>query len=66
MPSQASVKVPGKRAKARVEAAEVKASEKVNTEKLKDDIDAILDGIEDILVANAEAMVSSYIQSGGE
>jgi ubiquitin-like protein Pup len=35
-------------------------------EKLKADIDGLLDEIDDILEENAEEFVASYVQRGGE
>ncbi len=35
-------------------------------EKLADDVDSILDDIDDVLEANAEDFVKSYVQKGGE
>jgi len=35
-------------------------------EKLKADLDSILDEIDDVLEENAEEFVSSYVQKGGE
>lgn len=35
-------------------------------EKLKDEIDGLLDEIDDVLETNAEDFVRSYVQKGGE
>ena len=37
-----------------------------NTEKLKDDIDDLLDEIDTVLEENAEEFVRSYVQKGGQ
>ena len=48
--------------------AEVKATPNTieKGEKLKKDIDDVLDKIDDILEENAEEFVTNYIQKGGE
>jgi ubiquitin-like protein Pup len=37
-----------------------------NSEKLKDDMDALLDEIDTVLEENADEFVRSYVQKGGE
>lgn len=44
--------------------AEVRASG--DSEKLKANLDAILDEIDEVLGENAEEMVRSYVQKGGQ
>ena len=39
---------------------------KVDAEKLKADLDAILDEIDEVLEHEAAAMVSSFVQKGGQ
>ena len=41
-------------------------AKKVDAEKLKADLDAILDEIDDVLETDSVAMVSSFVQKGGE
>ena len=50
------------------ESVEVAPSEDVaeRKEQLDEDIDAILDEIDDVLESNAEDVVKSFIQKGGE
>lgn len=42
------------------------AQAKVDTEKLKADLDSILDEIEEVLEDNAVEFVKSYVQRGGQ
>ena len=37
-----------------------------NSERIKDELDGLLDEIDEVLEANAEDFVKSYIQKGGE
>ena len=37
-----------------------------NSERIKGDLDGLLDEIDEVLEANAEDFVKSYIQKGGE
>ncbi len=37
-----------------------------SSERIKDDLDGLLDEIDEVLEANAEDFVKSYIQKGGE
>jgi len=46
------------------DAGQVQSSEKA--EKLKDDMDEILDEIDSVLEENAEEFIKSYVQKGGE
>ncbi|MDP9296030.1 MAG: ubiquitin-like protein Pup [Actinomycetota bacterium] len=46
------------------DAVQVQSTEK--TEKLKDDMDEILDEIDSVLEENAEEFIKSYVQKGGE
>jgi ubiquitin-like protein Pup len=46
------------------EAGQVQSTEKA--EKLKDDMDEILDEIDSVLEENAEEFIKSYVQKGGE
>ena len=46
------------------DAGQVQSAEK--TEKLKDDMDEILDEIDSVLEENAEEFIKSYVQKGGE
>ena len=41
-------------------------TKKVDAEKLKADLDAILDEIDEVLEHEAVAMVESFVQKGGE
>ena len=36
------------------------------TEKLTDDVDALLDEIDDVLEENAEEFIKGYVQKGGQ
>lgn len=38
----------------------------VQSEKLTDDVEAILDEIDDVLEVNAEEFVANYVQKGGQ
>lgn len=42
------------------------ASSKDSTEKLKADIDDLLDEIDEVLESNAEEFVKNYVQKGGQ
>jgi len=46
------------------DAGQVQSTEKA--EKLKDDMDEILDEIDSVLEENAEEFIKSYVQKGGE
>lgn len=46
------------------DAGQVASGEKA--EKLKDDMDEILDEIDSVLEENAEEFIKSYVQKGGE
>jgi len=48
------------------EDAEVSSNALENSERIKDDLDGLLDEIDEVLEANAEDFVKSYIQKGGE
>ena len=48
------------------EDAEVSSIALKNSEKIKGDLDGLLDEIDEVLEANAEDFVKSYIQKGGE
>ncbi len=48
------------------EDAEVSSNALKNSERIKDDLDGLLDEIDEVLEANAEDFVKSYIQKGGE
>ncbi len=48
------------------EEGEVSSNALKNSEKIKDDLDGLLDEIDEVLEANAEDFVKSYIQKGGE
>ncbi len=50
----------------KVKAEETAAPEHVDAEKLKADLDELLDEIEGVLEENAEDFVSAYVQAGGE
>lgn len=41
-------------------------SSEVDAEKVRNDIDALLDEIDEVLEGNAEEFVRNYIQKGGE
>lgn len=45
---------------------EVQASGSEASEKLKSDIDDLLDEIDEVLESNAEEFVKNYVQKGGE
>ncbi len=47
-----------------VEAESVKSTDAVD--KIKSDIDDLLDEIDDVLESNAEEFVKNYVQKGGE
>ena len=49
-----------------VEPIEPAPTEQAKDEKLKADLDAILDEIEEVLETNAVAMVRDFVQQGGE
>jgi prokaryotic ubiquitin-like protein Pup len=46
------------------DAGQVRSTEKA--EKLKDDMDEILEEIDSVLEENAEEFIKSYVQKGGE
>ena len=48
------------------EDAEVSSDGLKNSERIKGDLDGLLDEIDEVLEANAEDFVKSYIQKGGE
>lgn len=48
------------------EDAEAPSSALKNSERIKGDLDGLLDEIDEVLEANAEDFVKSYIQKGGE
>ena len=48
------------------EDAEVSSDARKNSERIKGDLDGLLDEIDEVLEANAEEFVKSYIQKGGE
>jgi ubiquitin-like protein Pup len=48
------------------EEGEVSSNALKNSEKIKGDLDGLLDEIDEVLEANAEDFVKSYIQKGGE
>ena len=48
------------------EDAEVSSAALKNSERIKGDLDGLLDEIDEVLEANAEDFVKSYIQKGGE
>jgi len=48
------------------EDAEVSPDALKNSERIKGDLDGLLDEIDEVLEANAEDFVKSYIQKGGE
>jgi len=48
------------------EVAEAQPSASAQGEKLKAELDELLDEIDDVLETNAEDFVKSYIQKGGE
>ena len=48
------------------EDAEVSSDVLKNSERIKGDLDGLLDEIDEVLEANAEDFVKSYIQKGGE
>ena len=48
------------------EDAEVSSDALKNSERIKGDLDGLLDEIDEVLEANAEDFVKSYIQKGGE
>ena len=52
-----------KRATEQTDTAETK---KVDAEKLKADLDAILDEIDEVLEADAVEFINSYVQKGGQ
>ncbi len=49
-----------------LEEGEVSSNALKNSEKIKGDLDGLLDEIDEVLEANAEDFVKSYIQKGGE
>ena len=48
------------------EATEVKTSPSERGEKLKGELDVLLDEIDEVLEDNAEEFVKSYVQKGGQ
>jgi ubiquitin-like protein Pup len=62
MEQQQIQKAPSKRAEPEV--AEPTKAER--NEKLKKDLDDIIDDIDEVLEDNAEEFVASYVQKGGE
>lgn len=46
--------------------AEQVAAKRVDTDKLKASLDAIIDDIDEVLDSEAEALVKSFVQKGGE
>ena len=58
--------VPVPRALMLEEDAEVSSDALKNSERIKGDLDGLLDEIDEVLEANAEDFVKSYIQKGGE
>jgi ubiquitin-like protein Pup len=48
------------------ESSEPAKSSSDSAEKLKADIDAMLDSIDEVLEQNAEEVVRSYVQKGGQ
>jgi ubiquitin-like protein Pup len=52
--------------KQRVEEEELVATPTERGEKLKDELDDLLDEIDGVLEENAEEFVKSYIQKGGQ
>ena len=52
--------------KERTEEVEEVAAPAKQGEKLKEDLDELLDEIDSVLEANAEEFVRSYVQKGGE
>ena len=48
------------------EVAEEKPTDSAATNKLKSDMDSLLDEIDDVLETNAEEFVKSYVQKGGQ
>jgi ubiquitin-like protein Pup len=48
------------------EATEVRTSPSEHGEKLKGELDDLLDEIDEVLEDNAEEFVKSYVQKGGE
>jgi prokaryotic ubiquitin-like protein Pup len=45
---------------------QVEAAEETKAEAQTDDVDDLLDEIDEVLEANAEEFVRSYVQKGGE
>ncbi len=52
--------------KERVEEVEVKTAPNERGEKLKGELDDLLDEIDEVLEDNAEDFVKSYVQKGGQ
>jgi ubiquitin-like protein Pup len=52
--------------KERVEEEATVAAPRESSEKLKTDLDDLLDEIDEVLETNAEEFVKSYVQKGGE
>lgn len=46
--------------------SETSASNKVDTEALKAELDELLDSIDEVLETNAEEFVANFVQKGGE
>ena len=66
MPEQEQKKV---QRKGRGEAADAEAGQTTTSpkgEKLKEEMDDILDEIDEVLEENAEEFIKSYVQKGGE
>ena len=48
------------------EEAAAETTKPVDADKLKADLDAILDEIDEVLTSEAEALVAGFVQKGGE
>lgn len=54
------------RAERHAEVSEAEPTSKEHGDRLKAELDDLLDEIDDVLEANAEAFVKNYIQIGGQ
>ena len=50
----------------RREALQAESVKTTSKDALKDDLDALLDEVDDVLETNAEEFIKGYVQKGGE
>ena len=66
MPGQVRKQKPQQEAAVEEAVTHTADAEKVDSDKLKQDLDDLLDEIEGVLEENAQEFVANYIQKGGE